>query len=308
MAGGNVVKTIEELDKRRNKLSNFASTAISMSMERCAQYIDKGLSVQGQLRVANDCEHLDALSTLMTAILVDVISDGAWIDDWARVLNPEDDHYGIYPLLIDEVRDIRTTAIRILTMSIAEIEWFHTMQHAAQKGEKPDFQKLSLDKTWEEALEENDPEMAMMICIGDWLADHGDPDQSPMDSGQNPYIDEVVRAIAAHMTPVISNRVKIHVEILSRLESGEIDSRNAHREMHAKAKELDGDLDAVRIDRRADATKVLDPKNILKELLEKIEKRLQKDLGEDTEVKIFTGGPDGIREIGGDSHEDDEVK
>ena len=302
------MKTIEELDKRRNKLSNFASTALSISMERCAQCITKGLSVQGQLRVANDCERLDAFSTLMTASLVDVISDGAWIDDWTRVLDPEDDHDGIYAFLINEVRDIRTTAIRILILIIAEIEWFHTMQHAAQKGEEPDFQKLCLDKTWEEALEENDPEMAMMIRIGDWLANSGNPNRSPMDSGQNPNFNEVVNAIAAHMTPVISNRVKIHVEILSKLESGEIDDKEAHREMYAKTKALDSDLDAIRINRGEDATKVLNPKNILKELLGKIEKRLQEDLGQKAKVKIFTGGPDGIREIGDDSHEDDEVE
>lgn len=269
----------------------LAVTAISMPMMRATEMMNKALNAQAQLKTDMECEELDAISTLCTAMAVDAIGDHGWIQAWEDALAPDDDT--MIGRLCLEAKDVLECAGMTIAKCIAQIEWFHTMQHATEKGEEPDWSKLAMEGSVDEALEKGDPEEALMIAVSNWLANRDDNDTPPiMDVSEfNPF-EEVLEDIENHLAPSLMERAQYNIEVLKRVEAKELNEKDAGKELQEGAKKHDEKLDRLRKHRGNDAAKVLDEyaekRDPIKRVVGRLLKQFEKSSAHAIEVK-----PDG---------------
>lgn len=292
------MRTLEDLDNHRHSMFQFVLTAISSAIERMTHMMNHAVVAQFDVRSEHSCERLDAMSTLCNTCTVDMISDMVWIEEWAKQV--EDVGDGILRQMLDTSENVFWTCVRSNIIAVAQIEWFHTVQHAIQKGEEPDFSKLRIGKTVEETLAEKDPEMALMVDICDWLADYAEIDKDAYDIDRSEgiaFIYELVDDIKRFVRPMIKKRADAHTEVFSDLERGVIDQKQARERLDKVMPGLIEEQKQSRINRGNQAAKQMeeedDKTNPIKALVRELARKLVKKEGGSAAIV----GSDGTSEI-----------
>lgn len=288
------------LSMRRFHLKMFALSGVTASLERLSSTVGRATMVDASLHMGMSCKRLDALSTLLTAHMVDVIGDDSWIEKWKEIIG----EWAPGAEICDLALEVQDKAENVVLRAMLAIEWFHTMQHAEQNGKPPAWANLRQEADPFEAIEKGDPELALSIMVGNWLAEHGDSEDprnlDVLDDGVWDHFSPVVDAIYEYMKGPIVEHINNHLEAMEGVEEGTKTDEEAAVLMQKVNERNKDKIDKHRVNRSKLAVEAIreedQKENPLLGLLDKLEKRIAQDLrrhgtGGDVKMSVMNIDP-----------------